>query len=297
MRIVTHTITDENKLSFSPYQYSLFKHGSRSIAIRFAQELARTILEEKGKTFRAVQEGLGSHIQIAVFGAPYNGVKTASSYLAEFVTDFLNQYFKRENVSVEFVECKIRRQHSYTQDYSTMPGSDRETALTSETFEFVPPVQEIQERFVYALFVDDVLITGAHERRIQELIARENLTIEHDFCYYALLTEGCCEPQFEDRINNTAFSNLPMVFPTAIGARLVDGDFLPNTRIMKRILSLEKNLLEELLKGTIITELSYWNLLLLVEHAELNNYHTHDTYKENYNIILNKLEHVRFTEK
>ena len=153
------------------------------------------------------------------------------------------------------------------------------------------------ERFVYALFVDDVLITGAHERRIQELIARENPTIEHDFCYYALLTEGCCEPQFEDLINNTAFSKLPMVFPTSIGARLVDGDFLPNTRVMKRILSLEKNLLEELLKGTIITELSYWNLLLLVEHAELNNYHTHDTYKENYNIILNKLEHVRFTEK
>ena len=115
--------------------------------------------------------------------------------------------------------------------------------------------------------------------------------------FNVLLTEGCCEPQFEDRINNTAFSNLPMVFPTAIGARLVDGDFLPNTRVMKRILSLEKNLLEELLKGTIITELSYWNLLLLVEHAELNNYHTHDTYKENYNIILNKLEHVRFTEK
>lgn len=142
MRLVAHTITDAETLSFSSYKYSVFKHGDRQATMLFAQELADVIIKNKARVIINSQYKTRKN-KIAVFGAPYNGLKTASSHLAEFVTKYLNMYFQVRFKDVEFVECKISRQHSYTQDYSAMTGEDREVALTSETFEFVLPVQEI----------------------------------------------------------------------------------------------------------------------------------------------------------
>ena len=292
MRLVTHTITDAETLSFSSYKYSVFKHGDRQAAMLFAQELADVIIKNRARVIINLQSQTRKN-KIAVFGAPYNGLKTASSYLAEFVTKYLNMYFQARFKDIEFVECKISRQHSYTQDYSAMTGEDREVALTSETFEFIPSVQELHEECCYALFIDDILITGAHERRIQELIAREDFILPHDFCYYALLQKGCCEPQFEDYLNNFAYRRGDQLLAYSVKCRLLREDFLPNTRVIKRLLTLS-----EVHLASLVEELTHWQLQLLLDSAKLNGYHVHETYKKNYHTIVTKINYeLRLTEK
>lgn len=291
-QIVVHTITTEEELGFSSVKYSRFKHGDKRVCEDFSSSLSEKIIQSLHNTFTEKIQVKGS-CKVAIFGAPYNKVKTASSYLAEMVTRKLNSYYR--GTSCEFAELKIYRQHSYQQDYSAMSLEGREESLSAETYEFIPAVEYINETFDYAIFIDDILITGAHERRIQDLISRKGITIPHSFAYFAYLQQGCCEPQIEDRLNNAAFAweDPEGSFQKHVYEMISKGVFLPNTRVMKRILSLEKHYIE------LCKRLDVFQLGTLKKYAELNKYHTHSEYRMNYEILSHNyfIKHAELREK
>lgn len=291
-RVISHIITEEGKLSFSAFKYSGFKHGNKSDCEDFSSDLSKTIIEQLHNVFTEKVKRVGQ-CKVAVFGAPYNKVKTASSHLAARVTELLNMYY--DGTTCSFSELKIHRQHSYQQDYSAMSLEDREKSLSAETYAFVPPVKEIEEEYDYALFIDDILITGAHERRIRNLIDREQFTVPYSFCYFAYLQPGYCEPQIEDRLNNALFGpNLgQMHFHIFIIGLINRGHFLPNTRVIKRILSLDDKF------QIIINEIDVFQLKMLKDYAEKNKYHEHHLYRMNYELLSHKyfIKHAKLREK
>lgn len=293
MRIITHNIADLETSSFDSAEYSAFKHGEKHIINSFAEELAENIIKLRHKEFVQKVE-LTEECSVAVFGAPYNKLETASSHLARRVVHLLNLYYV--GTGIIFNEYKINRQHSYTQDYSKMSAEDRDKALTSESFEFEPDHHAIAALCDWCLFIDDIYITGSHERRIQELIDRTMVSeMNYDFCYYAFLQEGVNTPELEDSLNNQkCYSNDESTIGSVLYCLGID-IFIPNTRVIKRLFSANssdwESLLYEYLKDGDIT---LFNILELKEACEKNEYHIHPTYQQNYNILIRIIDELRF---
>lgn len=281
-RLAVHQIMDGTELSFSQYEYSRFKYGHRSSCLAFARELALEIIQEHMyNTFASIHTQKGT-CRVLVFGAPYNNVETASSYLARETTKILQRYSVALGLDYSFTEGKIKRQHSYAQDYSEMTAEQREVSLTAETYEFIPPVEEIESNYDYILFIDDIYITGSHERRIRALVEKSVITLPHQYVYYAELIEGCCQPSIEHELNSAAFTDEKSLI-SLIRAWMVKGDFLINTRVTKKLYSCSINGIGQL------TKLPLWVKLELQEACLKNTYNSRPEYSTVYDMLENSI--------
>ncbi|MBC7796281.1 MAG: hypothetical protein H7Z37_05385 [Pyrinomonadaceae bacterium] len=224
-RFVAHQIYDINVLSFSPESYSQFKHGSKEVARRFGFDLADKFIASN--EFRHIVE-LSQDKQLVVSPSPYNYVPTATYAMKDYFVSRLN----RELVSLELSplqEAKIHRTNSYNQDYGEMSMSQRENAISSD--EFYIDKLFVKDKFV--LFLDDIRITGAHERRVLQMIEKFGLECKYLFLYYAGL-ESFAAPQFENFMNYAFVKSIK-----DIDWIIKNHDFVFNTRVVKYILKAE----------------------------------------------------------
>ncbi len=215
-----YLIENETDLGFSPDDYSKFKHGALNIARKFGYNLAERFINN---CFDKSYDGR----QIVVVPSAYSYIPTASFYLKSFFVEKLNHYLYENNYPIT-QETKINRSVTYREDYGEMSAQDRYKLISGDKFHMDKAF--IEDKVL--LFLDDVKITGTHERIIIKMLNELGISNDCYMLYYAELTNPDISPKFENYINNHFVSNLD-----DIDQIIKNEEFAFNTRVVKYILN------------------------------------------------------------
>ncbi|MDR2041690.1 MAG: phosphoribosyltransferase family protein [Tannerella sp.] len=215
-----HQIQSPDEFEFVPGDYSKFKHGAENIAQEYGYALA------DGFTARC----LSSHYRgepVVVLSSAYSHIPTASFYMKNYFVDKLNDYlFDRGYPVAE--EAKIYRTVSYREDYGKMSAEQRYNLIKGDTF-------YVDREFLkgkWLLFLDDIKITGTHERIILNMLNQHDLSNTCYLLYFAELTDKSIPPDIENRLNYAYVKSLD-----EIDAIIKKERFRFNTRVVKLILN------------------------------------------------------------
>ena len=270
-RFSVHKFTDTNNLTFSSIEYSKFKHGSKKYSRKLGMELACEFMKSvEYLTFRNYSVG----IKLVVCSAPWKNIPVASTALKDyFINKFVSVWI---NENYQVVDLKVHRDHSYNIDYGTMTEVQRENAISSDDF-------YIDNKFIQGkvlFFIDDIFITGAHERRIISLLNTVGFDGKVLFLYYAEY-QGKGKPSIENEINYAFMKSL-----SDMDYIIKNEDLIFNTRLVKFILNSEKC---EFIK--FILNQDHLFCSLLKQYIESNEYQKIDEFKVNYNQLKLDLLH------
>ncbi|MEO2018582.1 MAG: phosphoribosyltransferase family protein, partial [Fuerstiella sp.] len=167
--------------------------------------------------------------KIIVYPPPFINIPTAGYFLTLSFFNTLNRQLFSVGCS-PILLGKVWREKSYFTDYSRLSKAERENVFADEVFTTDTELL----RSAYALFVDDIRITGAHENRILRMtdelgLARGQIAMLH----YARMQIPNLDPAIEDRMNSAAMADL-----TYVTEMINRNDFRWNTRVTKHVLSL-----------------------------------------------------------
>jgi hypothetical protein len=171
-QFVVHEFTCLDTATFDPMAYSRLKFGSDLVAREFGAAMADRFYRKHKRMLIADR--------CVVIPSAYNVVPIAASILAHHFANRLNDLLTRDGHRL--VEMSMmHRTMSYIADYSFLPKEQREKLLGADHL-------YINEAFVkdkVILFVDDVTITGTHERKIDAFLKSRGLINPHIYCYHA----------------------------------------------------------------------------------------------------------------
>lgn len=193
LRFAAHHFADLDDAPFDPRIYSRLKFGSDQAARTMGHQLADAL-------FHAHADTLLAH-DIVVFASPYNYLPNAATVLTHHVIARLNELLVfAQGKHVEY--SLIHRKVSYTADYGFLSAEQRRGLIAADRF-------SINRDFIgnkLLLFVDDVRITGAHEDKMLDLLARDHIENAAMFVYFAQYTGH--QPDIEGRLNFAAVASL-----------------------------------------------------------------------------------------
>jgi len=249
--------------------YSKMKFGCDSAARMIGHDLARQFYSRHPEVFDK---------QCVVFASPYNYVKNASTIMCSHMIAALNRILvNNRQRPIEY--SVIHRTVSYTGDYGKMQQEERQRMLGGDSF-------YINKQFIEGktlLFVDDIRITGTHERKLVEML--QSAKVENDawFLYYADY-EGTASPSIEADINFTAIKSIRDIVAIA------HGEHHAIIRPIKYLLSMPPTEL-----AAHLHEFPPTFLRDVYDGAIAENYHTKPTFQENLQLLRMKLaSHVPF---
>ena len=224
--VTVHEITNEQSAQLPFHEYSRFKYGSRSIADRYGWELSHAVWHSGLR--KILLEHAADGTKVIVYPPPFINIPTAGYFLTRSFFNSLNRQLFSVGCS-PILFGKVWRKKSYFTDYSRLSKAERENVFADEVFTTDTELL----RSAYALFVDDIRITGAHENRIFRMtdelgVARGQIAMLH----YARIQIPDLDPAIEDRMNSAAMSNL-----TSVTEMINANDFCWNTRVTKHVLS------------------------------------------------------------
>ncbi len=261
-RFSIHQFTDTDNLTFSAIEYSKFKHGSQKFAQKLGRELACGFLESV--EFNDFYQNISTN-QIVICSAPWKNIPVASTALKDFFISEFNPVWSLDNQAVE--DLKVHRAHSYNEDYGAMSKEQREQVITSDDF-------SIDKAFIKGkvlFFIDDIIITGAHERRIQSLLETVGFEGWVLFLYYAEYG-GENNPAIENELNYAFMKNL-----SDMDYIIKNEGVIFNTRLVKFML----NAPDDEFKQFISNQTSNFCSSLKM-HIIGNEYHNIEPFKKNY---------------
>jgi hypothetical protein len=208
---------------FSPARYSRYKYGSVTEADTFAHALVTAFGER--------HPGLARAPRLLMTSSPYMCVPTAATTLARRMRPALNEARARFGLSpVPLVQ--VDRIGASAGDYGTLSAAARDRRMAASTLSF-RRFQPDQVRDAHLLVIDDVRVSGAHQRCLMR--ASEELPLEsRAFLYIASFSgpAGDLDPTLEDGLNHAAVKTLDDL------AQIVEaGDFAWNVRVCKFVLS------------------------------------------------------------
>lgn len=215
---------DTGRLPFSPARYSRYKYGSVTAADTFAHPLVAAFGER--------HPGLARAPRLLMTSSPYTCVPTAATTLARRMRPALNEARARYGLSpVPLVQ--VDRIGTSAGDYGMLSAAARDRRMAASILSsrrFRPD----QVRGAHLLVIDDVRVTGAHQRCLMR--ASEELPLESRIFLYiasfAGLASGDLDPMLEDALNHAAVTTLDHL------AQIVEaGDFAWNVRVCKFVLS------------------------------------------------------------
>jgi hypothetical protein len=192
-RFALHEFVDLDTAPFDPRLYSRLKFGSDVAARQMGHQLA-------GACFRAHADTLLAH-EVVVFASPYHVLPNAATVLTQHVIARLNEllvFAQGKHVEYSLVHRKV----GYTADYGFLSAEQRRGLIAADTF-------SLNRDFIRGkllLFVDDVRITGTHEHKMIDVLAREQLENDAMFVYFA--NYGGAQPDIEGRLNFAAIASL-----------------------------------------------------------------------------------------
>ncbi len=188
-----NTFSSLQDATFSPHVYSQMKFGHNAAAKHYGHELAI-------KFFAAHMQDIISK-RIVVIPSPYNYVENAATIMTRHFINKINELLVDHNGEhVEYMT--IQRKISYISDYGFLTADKRKALIDGDEF-------YLDEKYLEGkllIFIDDVKITGTHERKLVELLDDRCLFNERFFLYAAAYTGS--SPEIEAEINFAAIKDL-----------------------------------------------------------------------------------------
>lgn len=256
-------IFDKDDLPFSKEDYSRFKYGSKTVARAFGRILAKRFWVQ------VLRNNLNNK-PIMVYPSPYNFIPTATFVMKDYFIKYLNEYLV-EAGQPSVKEGKIYRDSGYITDYGTMSVEERDAIMAEDSFHI--DAQFAKNKTL--IFLDDIRVTGSHERRIDKMVKEYKLGNVCYYVYFASVEDPNIEATFEDYLNLNAIHGL-----IDISKIIRNEEFAFNTRVVKYILSAPFDEFE-----TFIQYQSDTFVDTLWHYAMGNSYHTEDKFKKNYNYL------------
>ncbi len=257
-----HKITDRDKIPFSAKNYSKFKFGCKTVSKEYGYALANGFIQE-------LQTNPIEN-QIVIISSPFCFIPTATFAMKDYFVQKLNVYLIGKGLN-PVQEAKIHRTITYKEDYGELGAEERMKLIGGDGF-------YIDKEFVSGktcLFLDDIKITGSHERVIRNMVDKNNLNIDSYFLYYAELVEKSIHPNIENFLNYNFVKSL-----LDLDKIIKNENFLLNTRVVKYIL----NSNFEEFKNFIHYQPNV--LVQTIYHSAIgNSYHLIEDYKKNLTYI------------
>jgi hypothetical protein len=209
---------------FSPARYSRYKYGSVTAAETFARALGAAFCERHPDLVLAPR--------LLMTSSPYAHVPAAATTLARRLRPALNAVRTVHGLAPAPL-LQVDRVSTSAGDYGTLSAQARDRLMAANALSFrrFPPQQV---RDAHLLVVDDVRITGSHQRclmRASEVLPLRGQT----FLYIAAFpgpADGYFDPAQEDALNHAAVKTLG-----DLAAIVESGDFTWNVRVCKFALS------------------------------------------------------------
>jgi hypothetical protein len=252
-----------DRFDFSPEEYSRFKFGDGHIAKKYGTQLANAFIS-------AQRETLSTDRQIVVISSPYAFIPTATFAMKDHFVFQLNRWlFEQHMPTVQ--ETKVHRNITYKEDYGELNAEQRIRLIGNDGF-------HIDKDFLTdktLIFLDDIKITGSHEKMILKMVDEYGLTNNIFMLYFAELANKEIHPQIENYLN---YASVKSIFD--LEKIISSGNFTINTRIVKYILNTEFSAF-----NIFIQNQSEEFINLLFNMALGNNYHKIEAYSKNLNHI------------
>jgi PRTase ComF-like len=265
-----HKIKDPDRPGFNPHDYSRFKFGDDTMARSFGYALADGFIRKHLDSPDFPQP-------IVVISSPYSFIPTATFAMKNHFVARLNRHLAQQNLPV-VEETKVHRTVTYKEDYGALSAEERMQLIGNDSF-------HIDHTFVKGktlLFLDDIRITGSHERMILKMTEQYQLNNKIFLLYFAQLDNPAIHPRYENFLN---YYFVKSVFD--IENIVNNGAFVFNTRVIKYILN------SDFVSFKIFSDkMSEHFLNTLYDLALGNSYHQMESYAQNLDylneILLNK---------
>lgn len=258
-----HKIKDSVNFGFSPKDYSRFKFGDDAVSKTFGIDLANGFIQDH-LVLNAIDK------QLVVISSPYSFIPTATFAMKNYFIFQLNRWLVEQGYSV-VQEAKVHRTVTYKEDYGELDATQRLHLISNDSF-------HIDRDFLVGktlIFLDDIRITGSHERMILKMVDAYQLQNDIHMLYFAELVNNAIHPNIENYLN---YFDVKSIFD--LENIIESGNFSINTRIVKYILNTQAE-----------TFLIFLNnqtdhfINLLYDMALGNSYHTIEAYANNLNLI------------
>jgi hypothetical protein len=125
------------------------------------------------------------------------------------------------------------------------------------------------------LFLDDIRITGSHEKVIERMVTEFDLECDYHFLYFAVLDSNSIHPSIENELNYAFVKDL-----LNLDKIIKNEDFLLNTRVVKYLLNYGYT-------GFVtFIQFQKQSFINTVYHSAVgNSYHLIEDYKKNFNYL------------
>jgi len=266
-----HQIHDTAEFGFDPDAYSRFKFGDDQVAKQFGLALADGFINN------CLKDNFIDN-QIVVISSPYSFIPTATFAMKNYFVHQLNRWMV-DNGGLVVQEAKVHRTITYKEDYGALSAEERMNLIGNDSF-------QIDKQFLEhktLLFLDDIRITGSHERMILKMVDTYEMKNDIHLLYFAELANMEIHPNVENMLN---YHQVKSIFD--LEGIIKSGAFCFNTRIVKYILNTDVNSFSIFINNQ--TE-DFINLLYNL--ALGNGYHTIEAYAENLGYIKEQI----FTKK
>ena len=262
-----HKIATIADFGFSPAHYSRFKFGDDEVARHFGYNLADGFIDEH-------LSKLDTDTELVVISSPYSFIPTATFTLKNHFVARLNRWLAQHGRPV-VQETKVHRTITYKEDYGELDAVERLKLIGNDSF-------HIDKDFLKGktlIFLDDIKITGGHERMIMKMINEYNLDNTIYMLYFAELVNTNIHPSFENYLN---YFSVQTIFD--LDDIINSGNFCINTRIVKYILNYNHETFCVFLQNK-----GNGFINNLYDMALGNSYHTMDVYQPNLNHLKKQL--------
>ena len=215
-----HKIEKEREFPFSPSDYSKFKFGCKDSARKFGLELGEAFAQ------KYIVTGLITG-QTVILSSPYCFIPTATFAMKDYFVQVVNEYLVQYDLPVA-QETKIHRTITYKEDYGELSAAQRMALIQNDSF-------HIDTEFIKGktlILLDDVKITGSHERVIERMMSRYGVENNRIYVYFAELSNKAIHPNVENFLNYYSVKNL-----LDLDRIIKNENFLINTRVVKYILN------------------------------------------------------------
>lgn len=267
-----HKIYAHNEIPFSELAYSRFKFGDGEAANHFGHALGLAFIQQYHYQLLCKQ-------QIVVLASPFSGIPTASFYMKNAFVKELNRYLAAEQKNV-VEEAKIYRNTTYRIDYGNLSAEERIELIGNDSF--YTDVNFLKDKFL--IFIDDIRITGSHQKVIELMMAQQQMTNPHCFVYFAELANPDIHPSIENYLNYFKVKT-----PDDLRSFIFSNHFCFNTRVVKFLLSAAPEIFSELMleaPSNFTENLADW--------AISNTYHNIPEYLHNFNLLLTIINKPQF---
>ncbi len=206
-------VIDQNNQPFDAVSYSKFKYGLGNVSQKYARSIFDSFINTSHQFFR--------DDSIFITSSAFKFVPTASNSIVNHLLNFFL------NAEVHLNKIKIHRKNIFESDYGNLSLIDRQEMMQKTDLYIDESVHLDNGKIIV---VDDIRITGSHEKRIANLLAK--LNIKEVFFMYVAEFKSEVEPYVENLLNHAFVKDIHQLKPL-----FESPCFQLNARICKFLLS------------------------------------------------------------